>query len=133
MNRWKGDAMTALQDPNGACDLLSLELMGLRSEAAEEFTSALNVATYTGITTVILSARAATAGTLAVKLQDSADGSTGWADVPGAAFASITAGPSSQRLPFNVGACRGWIRLSISVTGAGASYRLNVLALAKRT
>jgi hypothetical protein len=65
--------------------------------------------------------------------QQSADGSTGWADVVGAAFTSVTAGPSAQRLAFNVGACRGIVRLSITVSGASAAYDVGVVAMAKRT
>lgn len=125
--------MTALQDPNGACDMLILDAVTTRLVGAEAFTAAQDVRTYTGIATAILMAIANTVGALAVKLQDSADGSTGWADIAGAAFTSVTAGPSSQRLAFNVGACRGFVRLSITVTGASASYDLGVVALAKRT
>ena len=125
--------MTALQDPNGACDMLILDAVATRLEGAEVFTTAQDVRTYVGITTAILMAIANTVGTLAVKLQDSVNGSTGWADIAGAAFTSVTAGPSSQRLAFNVGACRGFVRLSITVTGASASYDMGVVALAKRT
>lgn len=133
MNRWKNNAMTALQDPNGSCDMLILDALTARLTGAEAFTSALDVRAYVGIATAILMAIATTAGTLAVKLQDSADGSTGWADVVGAAFTSVTAGPSAQRLAFNVGACRGFVRLSITVSGASAAYDVGVVALAKRT
>lgn len=125
--------MTALQDPNGACDMLILDAVATRLEGAEAFTTAQDVRTYVGITTAILMAIANTVGTLAVKLQDSVNGSTGWADIAGAAFTSVTAGPSSQRLAFNVGSCRGFVRLSITVTGASASYDMGVVALAKRT
>ena len=125
--------MTALQDPNGSCDMLILDAMTSRLEGAEVFTTAVDVRNYVGITTAILLAIATTAGTLAVKLQDSANGSTGWADIVGAAFTSVTAGPSAQRLAFNVGACRGFLRLSITVTGALADYDVGVVALAKRT
>lgn len=123
--------MTALQDPNGSCDMLILDAISARLTGAEAFTTAVDVRTYVGITTAILMAIATTPGTLAVKLQHSVDGSTGWADI--AAFASVTAGPSSQRLAFNVGACRGYLRLSITVSGASASYDVGVVALAKRT
>ncbi len=113
--------------------MLILDAMTARLEGAEVFTTAVDVRTYVGVTTAILMAIATTAGTLAVKLQDSANGSTGWADIVGAAFASVTAGPSAQRLAFNVGACRGFVRLSITVTGALADYDVGVVALAKRT
>jgi hypothetical protein len=113
--------------------MLILDALTARSVGAEVFTAVQDVRIYTGIATAILMALAATAGTLAVKLQDSADGSTDWADVVGGAFTSVTAGASAQRLAFNVDACRGFIRLSISVSGAGAAYDLGVTALAKRT
>lgn len=125
--------MTALQDPNGSCDLVILDALTARAVGAEAFTAAQDVRIYTGIATAILMALATTAGTLAVKLQDSANGTTGWADVSGAAFTSVTTGASSQRLAFNVGATRGFIRLSITVTGAGAAYNVGAVALAKRT
>ena len=113
--------------------MLILDAMTARLEGAEVFTTAVDVRTYVGITTAILMAIATTAGTLAVKLQDSVNGSTGWADIAGAAFTSVTAGPSAQRLAFNVGACRGFVRLSITVSGASAAYNVGVVALAKRT
>ena len=125
--------MTALQDPNGSCDVLTLDLTNLHTEGAEEFTSAVNVMSYVGIATLIMMARAIVIGSLAVKLQDSADGSTDWADVPGTSFVPVITISSSQRLAFNIGACRGWIRLSFTVTGASASYRVSVAALAKRS
>ena len=100
--------MTALQDPNGACDLLILDALTVRAEGAEAFTTAQDVRIYTGIATAILMALDATVGTLAVKLQDSVNGSTGWADIVGAAFTSVTTGSSTQRLAFNVlGGARG--------------------------
>lgn len=125
--------MTALQDPNGSCDMLILDPLTARAVGAEAFSAAVDARTYTGIATALLLALATTAGTLAVKLQDSADGTTGWADITGAAFTAVTTGAASQRLAFNVGASRGFIRLSITVTGAGAAYNLGVVALAKRT
>jgi hypothetical protein len=113
--------------------MLILDALTKRLEGVEVFTTAVDVRTYVGITTAILMAMAVTAGTLAVKLQDSVNGSTGWADIAGAAFASVTAGPSAQRLAFKVGACRGFVRLSITVTGALADYDVGVVALARRT
>jgi hypothetical protein len=124
--------MTALQDPNGACDLLILRLPGVLGEG-EGLTAAQDVRTYTGVATAIMAAFAGVAGTLTVKLQDSADGSTGWADVPGGAFPVMTSGAEIRRLPFNIGATRGFIRANLVLVGAGASYNVSISCLAKRT
>lgn len=57
-------------------------------------------------------------GTLDGKIQDSADGSTGWADVPGAAFAQSTTTADVQRMMLNAGNIRRYIRyVGTIVTG----------------
>lgn len=57
-------------------------------------------------------------GTLDGKLQDSADGTTGWADIAGAAFAQSTTTPDVQKIALNAGNNRRFIRyVGTIVTG----------------
>lgn len=67
-------------------------------------------------------------GTITGKIQDSADGSTGWADISGAAFTAVTAANDTQRLTINATSVRRYIRYVgtivtgpavVSVTGSG--------------
>ena len=123
--------MTALLDPNGACDVVVFDPGTVRGTADVSF-GMQDMRIYTGIATAILSVLCTVTGTVAVKLQDSADGSTGWADIAGAAFPTLTAANEVRRLSFNVGATRGFVRVNI-VVGAGATYVTNISVLAKRT
>jgi len=57
-------------------------------------------------------------GTLDGKIQDSADGSTGWADVTGATFAQSTTGADVKVIALDPQATRGYIRyVGTIVTG----------------
>ena len=44
------------------------------------------------------------------KIQDSADGSTGWADVTGATFVQVTASTAIEKITLNSSACKRYIR-----------------------
>jgi hypothetical protein len=60
----------------------------------------------------------AVTGTIVGKIQDSADGSTDWQDVSGAAFASVGTANNTQRIVVNAQATRGYVRyLGTIVTG----------------
>ena len=63
-----------------------------------------------------------TTQTLDAKIQDSADGSTGWADVTGAATTQLTADNTETSIDFDLHATRRYIRVvqTIAFTG-GAS------------
>ena len=65
----------------------------------------LEVTAYSGFTSVV------------VKVQDSADGSTGWADI--LTFATVTVGPTQERVAI-AGTVRQYTRYTIAVTGAGS-------------
>lgn len=92
--------------------------------------TALNVRSFLGRVKVILdsAAGAGTAPTLDVKLQDSPDGTTGWADITGAAFAQVTdAGPSLQDLGLGIDRQDLFIRAVATITGsAGQSFTFSV-------
>lgn len=64
---------------------------------------------------------APTAQTLDAKLQDSADGSTGWADITGAAIAQITAVNTLAQKDVNLSAAKRWIRVVETVGFTGGT------------
>lgn len=101
--------------------------------------SAANVATLTGAAVDVrdlegplLVAQSAGAGTgtdptLDGKLQDSADGSTGWADIAGATFAQVLEEDSLQKFALNPNGTRGYVRYVGTITGVTPSFALTVL------
>lgn len=85
--------------------------------------SAVDVSEYDSPVAVVLNASAGTGNmTLDVKLQESADGSTGWADVAGAAFTQVTTTASSQKLVFNPAETAKFVRAVIDVGGTTPSF-----------
>lgn len=99
-------------------DLLNTTIANVQPTPAAAITatttngSAVNILDYEGPVVIVLDARnvAGATPTLDVKIQDSADGSTGWADVSGAAFTQVTTGQSSQRIVVDSNACKKFIR-----------------------
>lgn len=51
-----------------------------------------------------------TSPTMDVKLEDSADNSTGWTDITGAAFTQVTSTASQQKLTINTNDVRRYVR-----------------------
>lgn len=89
--------------------------------------SAIDVAEYDGNVAVLLNASAGTGDmTLDVKLQGSADGSTGWADITGAAFAQVTTTASSQKIVVNVAYAPRYARAVVDVGGTTPSFIVGV-------
>jgi hypothetical protein len=73
--------------------------------------SAVDVGDYHGLAKIVLNSGATNAGTDTVKIQDSADGSTGWADVTGWAFTAVGTTASAQELLVNVDKCKRYLRV----------------------
>jgi len=93
-------------------------LLAPASQAATVTGSAFNIAAlnWDGQIEITQNVGAVT-GSITGKIQDSADGSTGWADVSGAAFTAATAA-GVQRITFEAGATAGYIRyVGTIVTG----------------
>ena len=70
----------------------------------------------------------AVTGSITGKIQDSADGSTGWADLTGATFTQVSSANNTQRIVIDARATRGYIRYVgtivtgpalVAVTGSG--------------
>lgn len=94
--------------------------------------AALNIRDNLGRAKIVLDSAAGTGTTptLDVKLQDSADGATGFADITGAAFTQVTdAGASLQEIPLNVDAVKAFIRGVATITGTGPSFTFSVNAI----
>jgi hypothetical protein len=105
-------------------------LANAASQASTVTGAALNIAAmdWEGLFEVTQNVGAIT-GSITGKIQDSADGSTGWADVTDATFAAVSAANNTQRLVIDAKATRGFIRYVgtivtgpalVSVTASGA-------------
>jgi hypothetical protein len=66
-----------------------------------------------------------TAPTLAGKIQESADGSTGWTDIPGAAFTTVTSSINTQALAFD--RTKRYLRYAATVGGTSPSFAIAVI------
>ena len=90
--------------------------------------SALNVVDFLGRIKVILDSAAGTGTTptLDVKLQDSPDGSTGWADIAGAVFAQVVAGASLQSIGVTIDQHDRFIRAVATIAGGTPSFTFSV-------
>lgn len=89
-----------------------------------------DITQYQGKFAIILDSGAGAGGTttLDVKIQDSADGSTGWADVSGATFTQVTTVASRQKIGVLSDICKQYIR-AVATIGAGATFSFSVNAL----
>ena len=74
-----------------------------------------------------------TTPTLDGKIQNSADGSTGWADISGATFAQVTASNNTQTIAVAANACLGYIRYVGTIAGTTPSFMVGVQALGTKT
>lgn len=72
-----------------------------------------------------------TAPTLAGVLEDSDDGSTGWASVAGTALTTVTAGNNTQKAVVQVGACKRYVRYTATIGGTTPSFTFTALLLAR--
>jgi hypothetical protein len=95
--------------------------------------AAMDVRSQKGIAAVILMAQAGTGTTptLTVRVQDSDDGSGGWASVPNAVFTQVTTTDSTQKIPLDLDSCRGFIRMSWTIGGTTPSFTFGVAALGR--
>lgn len=99
-------------DVNLADNTDLLTLIQAQSASTTVTGSAVDLKDYDGEAIVVLnSAAMSAADTLDGKIQHSDDGSTGWTDVSGAAFAQVTdAAASSQKLKLKTNECKRFVR-----------------------
>ena len=69
-----------------------------------------------------------TTPTLDGKIQDSADGSTGWADVSGATFTQVTASTNFQKITVDLNGTKRYLRYVGTIGGTTPSFGLTVIA-----
>lgn len=102
--------------------------------ATETGTAAVDIRDFHGICKLVLDSSAmGSAGNSVVKLQDSADGSTGWADVTGAAFGAVTAaGVSHQEITLNADKLRRYARVVNTITGGATTQAYGVQLVGKK-
>lgn len=92
--------------------------------------SAIDIRNYTGEAAVIMQCTAGSGNmTCNVKLQASADGSTSWADITGAAFTAVTTTASTQKISINTNETDRYIRAVVDVGGTTPSFVLGVSVL----
>ncbi len=100
--------------------------------AANTNSAVLDLAPYQGVVSVMLNAGAATAGTnpvLQEAIWDSADNSS-FAAVSGAAFTNVTnAANSGQEYGLDTRACRRYMKVVGTVSGANASFPVGIAVL----
>ena len=81
---------------------------------------------------ILDSGAAASSGTMTGKIQDSADGSTGWADVTGGGFTAVAQAASKQVLTINRDAIKRYIRFVGTIAASGTTtYSVNGYGLKK--
>jgi hypothetical protein len=85
--------------------------------------SAVDVGDYHGLAKLILNAGPTNAGTDTIKIQDSADGSTGWADVTGLAFTAVGTSASAQEVLFNADKLKRYVRVVDTLVTATSIVR----------
>tara|TARA_R110002110_G_scaffold199101_1_gene409859 strand:- start:1 stop:384 length:384 start_codon:yes stop_codon:yes gene_type:complete len=94
--------------------------------------SAVDIQQYVGKLKFVLatSAGGGTSPTLDVKLQDSADGSTGWADISGAAFTQVTdAADATADLGIWANAVKRYVRAVVTISGTSPTFDCALVAV----
>ena len=131
--------MTTLLDWSARTDLI--ELLPLAARTLNGAGAAFNVQPYTGRAVLLFETTAGTGTTpqlAAVRLQDSPDGVGGWVNVTDLTtglvqFVAVTTAPSLQRLTFDIGATRGFVRIGWGIAGTTPSFTFSCLLLARLT
>lgn len=101
------------------------ELLAPARATASANGSAVDIKDYVGKVKVVLatSAGGGTTPTLDVKLQESADGSSGWTDISGAAFTQVTdAADATEAIGLNVDGVERYIRAVETLGGTSPTF-----------
>jgi hypothetical protein len=112
-----------------------LQALGLAVEAQINATgngAALDLNDYEGEAAVVLNVRnvSGTTPTYDCKLQDSDDGSTGWADIAGAAFTQHTSTTGAvQKLALKTDSCKRYVRAVDTLGGTSPVFQRSVTVL----
>lgn len=111
--------------------LTQTAVSAIAARTATVTTSAVDLRTYKGgfIVEQLVGVVSGTTPTLDGKIQTSADGSTGWADISGATFTQVTATDSFQKLGFVENQTLGYVRYVGTITGTTPSFTMGVTLL----
>lgn len=121
-----------MQDINSPLTLASVS--GIAARTSTVTGSAVDVRSYKGglILEQLVGVVSGTSPTLNGKIQTSADGSTGWADITGATFTEVTATDNFQKIGFDVRNTSGYIRYVGTIAGTSPSFTMGVALLAQK-
>lgn len=119
-------------DINGPLTLTSVSAIAARTSTVTS--SAVDVRSYKGglVVEQLVGAVSGTTPSLDGKIQTSADGSTGWADISGATFTQITASDSFLKIGFDVRDTLGYIRYVGTIAGTTPSFTMGVALLGQK-
>jgi hypothetical protein len=109
---------------------LNLQIAQLAALATVDATGGLasfDVGEYHSWARIVLQHGAADEGEIAVKLQDSATGTSGWEDVAGAAFEDIEDAAGLQTIDVQTDGLRRFIRLHVTVDGNQAALAASIV------
>lgn len=108
------------------------ELLATATRTTTATGSAFDIHDYDGRYQIILtsSVGTGTTPTLDVKVQDSADGSTGWADLSGATFTQVTdAADSTEAITIDTDTAKAYIRIVGTIAGTTPSFSFGVVGV----
>lgn len=105
-----------------------LQVYPAAQTSASANSAAADVALAEGSAIAVLDVKAVsgTSPTLDCKFQSSADGSTGWADIPGAAATQVTTVSGIQKIPLDIQAEKRYIRAVLTLAGTSPVYGVSV-------
>ena len=113
-------------DRNLGAHLQTIDLLPMQSVTGDGNGTGVDLQQFVGSVAVMLAAKntAGTTPTLDIKLQDSADNSTGWADITGAVFTQVTDANTSaatlEKIVLNVDACARYVRAVKDIGGTSS-------------
>lgn len=111
--------------------LIQTSVSAIAARTSTVTSSAVDVRGYKGglVVEQLVGAVSGTSPTLDGKLQESADGSTGWTDISGATFTQVTASDSFQKIGVDVRQTRGYVRYVGTIAGTTPSFTMGVVLL----
>jgi len=121
-----------ISDINSNLTLTSV--VDIAAKTSTVTSSAVDLRTYKGgvIVAQLVGTVSGTTPTLDGKIQSSADGSAGWADVTGATFTQVTATGSYTKIGFDIGETLGYVRYVGTIAGTTPSFTMGVELLAAK-
>jgi hypothetical protein len=112
-------------------NLTQTAVVAIAAKTSTVTSSAVDIRAYKGgfILQQLVGVVSGTTPTLDGKLQTSADGSTGWADISGATFTQVTATDSFQKIGFVENQTLGYVRYVGTIAGTTPSFTMGVALL----